>query len=373
MNKLSLFSGIGGDDLASEWAGIETVCFVEKDKYCQKVLKKHWPDIPIIEEVKDVTKERFQTIMADSQGDNQNELQGKAVSKPYQRDARLGIEYGSHGCGHGETDTAMANTNTRFSQQSSGEIQARGYSINGSRSTIDIISGGFPCQPHSVAGKRKGSSDERNLWPEFRRIIGVFKPRWVVAENVPGIFASDGGLFFNGILCDMAKMGYSVGWCTYGAVDVGALHRRNRVFIVGYSKELLKHGSDNQRETCGTQIPQSGNSGCQNDAADSRLFRQEKCEEQTAGLEQRREAMADTDTERLQGYGRLRECGGQWVAWQGSQPLKGIWESEPDVGRVAHGVPHRVDRLKGLGNAVVPQQVYPIYKAIMGWKYFKEK
>jgi DNA-cytosine methyltransferase len=197
MQQLSLFSGIGGIDIAAEWAGFETICFVENDKYCQNVLKKQWPNVPIIEDVKDVTKER---IMA------------------YAEQQRPGI----------------------FSSGASGEQPRCWERLSESRSAtegIALISGGFPCQPHSVAGKREGSTDERNLWPEFRRVIGEIKPRWVLAENVPGIFSSDAGRFFGAILSDLAEMGYSAGWATYGAVDVGALHRRNRVFIVGYSSE----------------------------------------------------------------------------------------------------------------------------------------
>jgi DNA (cytosine-5)-methyltransferase 1 len=336
MNKLSLFSGIGGDDLASEWAGITTVCMVEKDKYCQRVLKKHWPDVPIIEDVKDVTKEKIITY-----------------------GERLGRETRTRESLRPEEQTTI--------RQNIGNIRAE--------SRIDLISGGFPCQPHSVAGKRKGSADERNLWPEFRRIIGEIKPRWVVGENVPGIFTSDSRRFFGTILSDLAEMGYSVGWCTFGAVDVGALHRRNRVFILAYSA--------NDRRTW-TRVSISE-------------WRQN---EENTYSSRSSEDVADSDQQGLQGRGgrELPECSSEWIA-RTSNPLsypqstergrtdeqehtrgrdkeiggQGIsirgtkyWQSEPNVGRVANGVPSRVHRLRGLGNAVVPQQAYEIYRAIMG-------
>ncbi|MFA5377324.1 MAG: DNA cytosine methyltransferase, partial [Dehalococcoidia bacterium] len=257
MRKLSLFSGIGGDDLASDAAGIETVCFVERDKYCQQVLKKHWPDIPIIEDVKNVTKERIQAIISNSEnkgierrnGGRGNDLQqssgrddngtgsnfivGESNPKPEMEQKEIiangGNEWRSEHGGINRSCDKESNEREAGWFGDMGGIEFRRY-------TIDIISGGFPCQPHSVAGKRKGSSDERNLWPEVRRILREFKPRWFVGENVPGLFSSDGGRFFNGIVSDLAALGYAVGWCTYGAVDVGALHRRNRVFIVGYSQ-----------------------------------------------------------------------------------------------------------------------------------------
>jgi DNA (cytosine-5)-methyltransferase 1 len=279
LTHLSLFSGIGGIDLAAEWTGFETIAFCEKDTYCQKVLRKHWPEVPIIEDVKDVTKERIDTYckcLGRTQG------AGEDIQPAEQKTIR----------------------------QDTGNI----------RTEVTLISGGFPCQPHSVAGSRKGSSDERDLWPEFRRIIGEIRPRWVLGENVPGLFTSDSRRFFGGILADLASLGYAVGWQTYGAVDVGALHRRNRVFIVGYSPELYQHGGIHQRAKSYAQVPESGNSGSE-----------------------------ETDS-------TINEC------------IRNIWQSEPDVGRVAYGIPSRVDRLKCLGNAVVPQQIYPVLKAIADYE-----
>ncbi len=353
MNKVSLFAGIGGDDIASEWAGIETVCFVENNTYCQKVLKKHWPDVPIISEVKGVTKERIQEIIANT---NSNGI------------------------------SARSSRNMVDNRNQPREYSPReGQIAEMVESRINLISGGFPCQPHSVAGKRKGSVDERNLWPEFRRIIGEIKPRWVVAENVPGLFSSDAGRFFGEVVTDLAEMGYSVGWATYGAVDVGALHRRNRVFIVGYSE----HAGRDATEVTGSTKQGSDNS----QTGEKSTCQPERPSEQS-------EDVADTNRERLQGWvsRELQECSSKLITGERgasladtqSQPTPKIdngnisreeqrklgrgsstarevdqWSVEPDVGRVAHGVPSRVDRLKALGNAVVPQQIYPIYRAIV--------
>ena len=317
MKHLSLFSGIGGIDIAAEWAGFSTVAFCEIDKYCQQVLKKHWPDVPIIEDVKDVTKESISKIVTNAK--------------------HLGWTQG---------------TGERIQPQKS---QADGQDIGNlcTESTVGItlISGGFPCQPHSVAGRHKGSGDERDLWPEFRRVIGEIRPRWVLGENVPGIFTSDSRWFFGKILADLAEMGYSVGWCTFGAVDVGALHRRNRVFIVAHAG----------------------------------LFRQEKCQEQATGVEQCSQAISDSNESRPQGHGRLCECAREQTIGQSSTSVSRTRESQSRLGRmvdglsywldepqgiprVAVGVKHRVDRLKCLGNAVVPQQVYPILKVIADYE-----
>ncbi len=332
MNKISLFSGIGGDDIASDWAGIKTVCFVENNPYCQKVLRKHWPDTPIIGDVKDVTKEKIMEYAS-------------RQSRWAETEGRLGVEGELLSKGRWSEDTD--------------------WTCPSSSEPITLISGGFPCQPHSVAGKREGSADERNLWPEFRRIIGEIKPRWVLAENVPGLFTSDARRFFGTILADLAEMGYSTGWATYGAVDVGALHRRNRVFIVGYS---TSNGS--KTGFSGQEQGEEGNTGepinRSQDVADTEM-------------PHRRRTNGEDNSGRWH-----QEAGGQSIPTRGEE----YWAVERRLGESANGLPgrldcnwgegwedgiprvikgqkNRVDRLKGLGNAVVPQQVYPIYRAIM--------
>lgn len=173
-----------------------------------------------------------------------------------------------------------------------------------------LYRGGFPCQPHSVAGKRKASADERDLWPEYRRVVGEFKPGWVVAENVRGLLSVEDGRFFRGILRDFANMGYDVGWCCFRAADAGAIHARERIAIIAHDISDRIQGSGNE-QICREQGFQS----CE-------MFR------------------------------RLE-------TWQERSDL-----FEPKLCRSYNGIPDGVDRLKALGNAVVPQQFEPIFKAI---------
>ena len=161
---------------------------------------------------------------------------------------------------------------------------------------VDLICGGFPCQPVSCAGQRKGTDDERWLWPEFYRLIRELKPRWVLGENVPGLLSIDAGRVFGSILRDLAASGYDAEWDCIPASAVGAPHRRDRVFVVANAQMQPGNASDGQR-----------------------------------------------------GWARRFTFGG-CHSFDGC-----AWSPEPDVGRVADGVPDRVDRLKGLGNAVVPQ------------------
>lgn len=244
LTHLSLFSGIGGMDIAAEWAGFKTVGQCEYAEYPARVLKKHWPDV-----------ERWRDI---------HELSADEFFK------RTGIEKGRLTC----------------------------------------ISGGFPCQPHSLAGMRKASGDERDLWPEFRRIIGEIKPRWVVAENVRGLFSSESGRFFRGILRDFSDMGYDVGWCCYRAADVGAIHARERIGIIAHANSQRLEG---MREGASYR-------------------RQEQPYEHT---------------------------GGKIEDWQ---RLSNIYE--PKLLRNHNGIADYVDRIRALGNMVVPQQFYPIFRAI---------
>jgi DNA (cytosine-5)-methyltransferase 1 len=116
------------------------------------------------------------------------------------------------------------------------EVTKDALEQNGIRTdSIDMVYGGPPCQAASVAGKRLGACDARNRWPEYLRIVDFIRPRWAIAENVPGLLSVDNGELFRDILRQMAEMGYRVGWCVYGACDVGAPHKRERLFIVAYS------------------------------------------------------------------------------------------------------------------------------------------
>ena len=178
------------------------------------------------------------------------------------------------------------------------------------RGGVTCISGGFPCQPHSCAGLRKASSDERDLWPEMRRIVGEIKPRWVVAENVRGLLSSENGRFFLGILRDFSDMGYDVGWGVTSAAAVGAIHRRERVAIVAHSSRFRLQG---------------------------RL-----CTE--------RRFSADVQSERT--FNNLL------------QSADADYLSESAIWGIDDGVRERLGEIKTYGNAVCPQQFYPIFRAI---------
>ena len=269
LTHLSLFSGIGGLDLAAEWAGFTTVGQCEFADYPTKVLEKHWPDVPRWRDVRTLTKESF-------------------------------------------------------------------YERTGLRA-VDVISGGFPCQPFSVAGKQKGKGDDRYLWPEMLRVITELRPRCVVGENVPGIIKIAAGQ----VVKDLERAGYHVVVFNFEAAAVGAWHRRSRVFFVGIADVADTDGSGLQ----GRKQPETP------DAAED------------AG-EQPSRVPAGECSEAV--YDAMCSgCAGD-ARWGQSQELADgrCWAAEPDVGRVAHGVPARVDRLKCLGNAVVPQQAYPIFRAL---------
>lgn len=117
--------------------------------------------------------------------------------------------------------------------------------MNGDVPHVDVICGGFPCQPVSVAGKRKGDCDERWLWPEFFRVVCEVNPTWVLVENVPGLLSADSGRIFGGILRDLSRCGYDAEWNIISAANVGAPHLRKRVFIVAYSQRIgLQSGGE---------------------------------------------------------------------------------------------------------------------------------
>ena len=206
---------------------------------------------------------------------------------------------------------------------------------------IDVICGGFPCQPVSCAGKRKGDKDARWLWPEFYRIICEVKPRWVLVENVPGLLSADSGRLFAGILRDLASSGYDAEWNIVSAASVGAPHLRKRVFIVAHAGK-----SRRQQISRGTS---------RDEATDERRASEENNEPQCNGQSGRERTLAHPNSESI-------GCGGGQMLSEATRARGGFctegdnpWSVEPDVGRVANGVPSRVDRLRALGNAIVPQ------------------
>lgn len=234
--------------------------------------------------------------------------------------------------------------------------------------TPTVISAGFPCQPYSLAGKGLGDRDERDLWGEVARVLGEIRPKWFVGENTPGLFARNNQRYFRRILDDLTALGYSVGWGIWGACDVGAPHRRDRVFIVARNAESGRV----YREVSDTVIKRRDQNEIQR-----REFEKSGDEEnagriQTCGVQFKRVCGSISDafgkrvwklgikgdfrktcaSKNNNGRGKEKNDPGKW------------WKTEPDVGRVVARVSHRVDRLRCLGNAVVPQQIYPIFEEI---------
>lgn len=278
MNKiqvLDLFSGIGGFSLGLERAGFETVAFCEIDKYCRLVLQKHWKDIKIYSDVREIKKER---------------LEAHGIPSP------------------------------------------------------DVITGGFPCQPFSVAGRRQGTGDNRYLWPEMFRIIKEFKPRWIIAENVRGIINIQDGVVFEGVHADLESQNYETQTFIIPAAGVGAPHRRDRVWVVANSRRIIRgQQSSRNKESIGSGTSQKT----------ERTFDRDSI----TGSSEREKIMADSKRVYVQGQ---HDGSGKEQSRRG-----GWWEVEPNVGRVADGLPGRVHRLKGLGNSIVPQIAEEIGKAIL--------
>ncbi len=235
---LSLFSGIGGLDLAAEWAGIQTVGQCEWADFPTKVLEKHWPDIPRWRDIRTLTGESF-----------------------YERT-------GLH--------------------------------------TVDIISGGFPCQPFSVAGKRQGKEDDRYLWPEMLRVIEELRPSWVIGENVAGIIR----MALDDVLSDLENQGYATRTFVLPAAGVGAMHRRYRTAIVAHI-DCIGVERNGKKQILGE-----------------------------SHISVRQISEPFQDAERRYDTYQSRLC------------------------RSLYGLPNGVDRVRSLGNAVVPQQFYPIFQAI---------
>ncbi len=227
----------------------------------------------------------------------------------------------------------------------------------------DVICGGYPCQPFSQAGKRRGEEDSRHLWPWVKQAISELRPRYAIMENVRG-HLSLGGL---SVIAELAAIGYDAEWRVVSAASVGANHRRDRIIIVAYPNDSGSRAS--KRATYGEWAAneqgwqnqsQFGSCGCSTPLADTDKPRLQgwtssqdaRWQSAERHIGQSSSVMADTTSKRLQGA--VREVfkrpgtGFTYSGWQ-------WWETEPELGRVANGVPARVDRLKGLGNAVVPQ------------------
>jgi len=284
LTHFSLFTGIGGLDLAAEWAGFTTVGQCEWADFPTKVLEKHWPDVPRWRDIRSVT------------GD---------------------------------------------------DVRAKGIR------EVTVLSGGFPCQPFSVAGNQKGKRDDRYLWPEMLRVIREIKPTWVLGENVPGIINIAGKT----VCEDLEREGYAIAVFNFEAAAVGAPHRRDRVFFVAYSKRIGRRGRNNENDrgevrTLQTQGPCTGDKQEILADANSKRLETGRCEEPTRRQIPRGQCdVPDTTGQRLQ---RQRKFIKPMYSETDTERetsksidvrIRSQWAVEPNVGRVVNGVPSALDRV----------------------------
>ena len=371
MRLLDLFSGIGGFSLAASWVWgdeLDIVGFCEIDTYCHKVLNKNFPGVPIYKDITTLDGNQFKNI--------------------------------------------------------------------------DIITGGFPCQDISIAGRGKSLVDEKTgettrsgLWFEMLRVISEVRPRYALIENVP-MLTVRGGVR---VIADLTEIGYDASWTIVSAADVGAWHNRKRIWIVAHSgceygernANLQQHESKiraqnadqskrsterNRQRTSGrtenvsdsesrnvetgcegfgavcsehsekrasnnatssSQIKKNVSDSRHNDRNRGRIQRHRK----NKSAQSKRKAIISSGrskatrsnerTKNVSDSNRKRRRGRQtdWKNAENARQLPrsskhGYWHTEPELGRVANGIPNRVDRLKGLGNSIVPQCAYEIFKYI---------
>ena len=249
MNVLDLFSGIGGFSVGLEATGkFKTIGFCEQDKFCQKVLQKHWANIPIHEDIK---------------------------------------------------------------------------KLDGTKIKADVITGGFPCQSFSVAGKQKGKEDERYLWDEMFRVIKEVRPRWIIGENVSNLINIADGQILQGIHNDLESQGFEVQTFNISASSQGAWHKRSRIWIVAANSQSIRSGK------------------CRN-------FNKEKRNQESISTQSNSSSSDVTNAKR-------------WKTW---------WETQSELFGIPNGLqyelyPDRANRIKALGNAIVPQIATEIGKAII--------
>lgn len=266
MNHGSLFSGIGGFDLAAEWIGWNNVLQCENDKFCQTILNYYWPKAILYENIK--------------------------------------------------------TTNFKFW-----------------RGKINVLTGGFPCQPYSQAGRRKGTEDDRHLWPEMLRAIREIQPCWIVGENVYGLINWNGGLVFEEVQADLEAEGYQVQPVILPACGKDAPHKRERIFFIAYAKPKRLEREDRKRMEGTIQFAKQVASDTQN-----------------------------------QGLERTNSKRGTRTRRQYNKPNWERFPTQPPVCSRNDGLPFELDgitfpkwrneSIKAYGNAVVPQIVFEIFKVI---------
>lgn len=250
----SVFSGIGGNDLGFEYAGLSVVWQIEKDPFCRRVLKKHWPLVPCWTDVRECGRSNLQPV--------------------------------------------------------------------------DSIVGGFPCQPFSLAGKRRGADDDRNLWPEMCRLVAELRPTYVVAENVPGIIR----VYLDTVLSDLESLGYATGTITLPAAAFNAPHVRDRVFVLAYAnREHTGHRHNGTGETVWNAAKEAA---------------------------KRRDAIHDSINRHAQpGVPGSDHGVPDWMDRGGRLTWADGWDWMPKTSTVSL---NRKNRLKALGNSAVPHVMYHI-------------
>lgn len=274
MQIIDLFSGIGGFSLAGRWLGWQTVSFCEIDPFCQKVLAKNFPGVPITADIREL----------------------------------------------------------------------KGSDINYDKSKSAIIVGGFPCQPFSVAGKRRGTDDARYLWPEMLRVISEVRPTWIVAENVRGFTTINNGLEFERACTDLEALGYDVQPFIIPARAVGAPHKRDRVWVVAHTNGER----ESQSKGAFGEIRGRISDGCFETVAYSDGQRWITSVVQSG-----------SSCETLVGSSRRQPLGADW--------LQNWYEVATRICRMDDGLSgglDRVNRIKSLGNSIVPQIAYMIFRTI---------
>ena len=333
MNKLKLldlFSGIGGFSLGLESTGFfETIAFVEKDKFCQKVLKKNFNNIPIEEDIRNV---------------------------------------------------------------------------KGSNYAADVITSGFPCQPFSVAGKRKGTDDDRYLWDETIRVVAECKPSWFIGENVEGLININNGMVLRQVQTDLEDQGFQVQCIIVPAAGIGAFHQRKRIWIIGFNAtNSNNNGSyrsqrDATKQSCNEQkdrlsfrddkdVPNSDSklsNGCGSSTRNSSTkFKGMECNQSwnwnevrskaERCSEQDREDVQHSNNQRCEESNISKESNKQDIhsgKFDSTRTDKTWWQTQSEFCGIPDGISTTLDkdrsnRIKSLGNSIVPQIARQLGLSIM--------
>ena len=291
MKHGSLFSGIGGFDLAAEWMGWENVFHCEREPFAQKVLNYHFPNSKLYEDI------------------------------------------------------------TTF--------DATAYA-----GRIDILTGGFPCQPFSAAGLRKGTEDERHLWPQMLRIIREIKPRYVLGENVRGLLNWSGGLVFEQVCTDLEAEGYEVVPLLLPAAAVNAPHRRDRIWFIAYANgsEQTGHKRANSEEK--REVRRNEKSDVSRELSSFRHAANSYNARADNSLRADNNRTEKSKKRQREPRPKLREIGSKWANFPTQPPLCGGNDGLPKELDSITFPKWRNESIKAYGNAIVPQVAYEIFKAI---------